>query len=360
MSTNRIGGLVGYFYGSRIENCYVRDINLDIGNAIETAIGGLVGYVDKGDITNCYAEGKIEAVGPRVGGITGYNNSTGSITVTNCYSYVEIINTEEYVGGIIGKDPDGYVNATNTHNNLSIGNIYTGKQTENIGRIISNYTDRANNYAYEKQKINGYITEEELGATLLSYEDLCRTTTYTNTIQLGEAYDYSEVNEGILPKLYNTQGTELLPNQEDIRIEQTEEMIVEKVTSSKTDANTIEALIEISNPGEKEIVDIEVEDMEITITKNNTENGKTYIEIKATPTRYYDSYKVSKIIYEENEEEKEQETSARIEEQFYKELYSYEDWQGIEEGTYQNYKLMNDIDFEGRENIKCNVTMSRL
>ena len=360
VSNNRVGGLVGTFSGSRIENCYTQDINLNIGNAIETAIGGIVGYVDKGDITNCYAEGKIEAVGPRVGGITGNNANNTSITVTNCYSYVESINTEEYVGGIIGKDPEGTSNSTNTHNNLSIGNIYTGKQTENIGRAVSNYTDRANNYAYENQKINGYITKEELGAKLLSYEDLCQKETYTNTIQLGEAYDYSQVGEGILPKLYNTQGTQILPNQEDIKIEQTEEMVIESVTSDKTDANTIEALIEISNPQEKEIVDIEVEDMEVTVTKNNTENGKTYIEIKATPTRFYDSYKVSKIIYKENGEEKEQETSARIEEQFYKELYSYEDWQGIEEGTYQNYKLMNDIDFIGRDNIKSNVTMSRL
>ncbi len=360
VSYNYIGGIVGYFNGTRIENCYTRDISIDIGNAIETAIGGIVGYVDKGDITNCYAEGKIEAVGTRVGGLVGNIDNIERTTVTNCYSYVEIVNTEEYVGGIIGKDPDGYDNTTNTHNNLSIGNIYTGKQTENIGRIVSNYTDRTNNYAYESQKINGYITEEELGATLLTYEDLCKETTYTNTIQLGESYDYSQVGQGILPKLYNTQGTELLPNQEDIKIEQTEEMVINNVTSEKTDANTIEALIEISNPQEKEIVDIEVEDMEVTITKNNTENRKTYIEIKATPTRFYDSYKVSKIIYKENGEEKEQETSARIEQQFYKELYSYEDWQGIEEGTYQNYKLMNDIDFSGRDNIKSNVTMSRL
>ena len=360
VSTNRIGGLVGYFNGSRIENCYVRDINLDIGNAIETAIGGVVGYLYKGDITNCYAEGKIEAVGTRVGGIVGNIDTIDRTTVTNCYSYVEIINTEEYVGGIIGKDPEGASNATNTHNNLSIGNIYTGKQTENIGRIVSNYRDRTNNYAYENQKINGYITEEELGSKLLSYEQLCQKETYTNTIQLGEAYDYSKVNEGILPKLYNTQGTQALPNQEDIKIKQEEEMVIENVSSEKADANTIEGLIEISNPQEKEIVDIEIEDMEVTITKNNTENGKTYIETKATPTRYYDSYKVSKIIYKENGEEKEQETSARIEEQFYKELYSYEDWQGIEEGTYQNYKLMNDIDFAGRDNIKSNVTMSRL
>src|SRR5699024_11031332 len=74
----------------------------------------------------------------------------------------------------------------------------------------------------------------------------------------------------------------------------------------------------------------------------------------------YDSYKISKLIYKENEEEQEQQTSAKIEVQFYKELYSYEDWQGIEQGTYQNYKLMNDIDFSGKENINMNVTMSRL
>ena len=124
VSTNRIGGLVGYFNGSRIENCYVRDISLEIGNAIETAIGGVVGYLYKGDITNCYAEGKIEAVGIRVGGIVGNIDTIDRTTVTNCYSYVEIINTEEYVGGIIGKDPEGTNNSTNTHNNLSIGNIY--------------------------------------------------------------------------------------------------------------------------------------------------------------------------------------------------------------------------------------------
>ena len=33
------------------------------------------------------------------------------------------------------------------------------------------------------------------------------------------------------------------------------------------------------------------------------------------------------------------------------ELYNFEDWQEIEIGTYQNYKLMADIDFLGRTNI---------
>ena len=41
-------------------------------------------------------------------------------------------------------------------------------------------------------------------------------------------------------------------------------------------------------------------------------------------------------------------------------MYNFEDWQSIEKGTYQNYKLMNDINFKGKKDINTNVTMARL
>lgn len=100
--------------------------------------------------------------------------------------------------------------------------------------------------------------------------------------------------------------------------------------------------------------------METEIQKQSIIEGKTYIDFRATPTRYYDSYKLYEIEYEEEGQVKTKETSLRINTPLYKELYTYEDWQTIEIGTYQNYRLMNDIDFENREDIKTEVTIGRL
>ena len=100
--------------------------------------------------------------------------------------------------------------------------------------------------------------------------------------------------------------------------------------------------------------------METEIQKQSIIEGKTYIDFRATPTRYYDSYKLYEIEYEEEGQVKTKEVSLRINTPFYKEIYSYEDWQTIEIGTYQNYRLMNDIDFANREDIKTEVTIGRL
>ena len=106
--------------------------------------------------------------------------------------------------------------------------------------------------------------------------------------------------------------------------------------------------------------------METTITRNVTQDGITNVVVRATPNRYYDSYKLTKIKYKvstsEDGQAQEQmkEVEAEIKVQFYKEIYTFEDWQSIEEGTYQNYRLMADIDFSGKTNIKNNITVNRL
>lgn len=50
---------------------------------------------------------------------------------------------------------------------------------------------------------------------------------------------------------------------------------------------------------------------------------------------------------------------CKIDVRFYKDLYSYSDWQAIEKGTYQNYRLANDIDFSGRTDVNNALTMAR-
>ena len=205
------------------------------------------------------------------------------------------------------------------------------------------------------------MREEEKGAILLNEEEILN-------LNLGNSYNYEGALDGILPKLYNTEGTELLPNQEDIYVEDNTSdtganLIVESVDATKPNTTEAEITVRINNPEEIEITGIEIEDMIITsITRNVTQNGTTSITVRTTPTRYYDSYKLIGIKYKRAilEEEQTKEVEAEIQVQFYKEIYTYEDWQSIEEGSYQNYRLMADIDFTGRANIKNNIMVNRL
>lgn len=99
-------------------------------------------------------------------------------------------------------------------------------------------------------------------------------------------------------------------------------------------------------------------DVDITDIANN--KGKTYINVKAKPHKFYDTYKISKATYKEQGVTKEQSLEGKIELQFFKEIYNFEDWQNIEKGTNQNYRLMNDIDFTGKTQVNSNVTIGRL
>ena len=354
-----IGGIVGYGTNSTIENCYVQNININVSNATTTYTGGILGYdTQYGSIQNCYAQGRIISEGSNVGGIAG---SMTNGNIKNCYSMVNISSESSSIGGIAGNISN---NKEEISNNLSIGDIYTTVGQTGLNRIIGNGEDTtSSNYAYEKQKINGYIEDDELGATLLSKEQILN-------LSLGESYSYEGKEEGILPKLYNTEKTELLPNQQDNKIENDEEvnLEIESIEAEKTNTTEAQISIIIDNPQEVEITGIEIEDMECTVTRNVTQNGKTNIVVRGLPRRYYDSYKITQIKYkntsdEENGntlEEQIKEVEVQVNIQFYKELYSYEDWQTIEEGTYQNYRLMSDIDFSGRTDVKTNVTMNRL
>ena len=351
----RIGGLIGSFTGIGVENCYVQNVNIKVNNSIEQSLGGLIGESVSGKIQNCYVtEGQIVGEKKGMGGLIGNTPGGTTTEVFNCYTNINIRSDGENIGGIIGD----YIstNISNVKNNLSLGNIYTSKDTEYISRAVGNSLETGNNYAYDKQKINGYIVSEEKGARLLTYSELCSQNTYTNIIGLGNAFDYSQVAEGILPKLYDTTGKKLLPNQTDVRINSNQELEISNVTYEKTAVDKVSVLVEINNPNEEPIKEIEIENMNITMVRNTTRNGITYIEVTGTPNRYYDSYRISKILYGENQEK---DVDVKINVRFYKDLYSYADWQSIEKGTYQNYRLANDIDFTGKTDINSGITMAR-
>lgn len=123
----------------------------------------------------------------------------------------------------------------------------------------------------------------------------------------------------------------------------------------------VTAQIVVNNPQNMNIQSVDIEGMDVQIIQNISKNGKTYINLIATPVQYFDNYTISKLEYIDTKNETKQlEVNAKIDIQFYKEIYTFEDWQDIDPNVPENYKLMSDIDFQNREDINVNVSIARL
>ena len=357
VTSTAIGGIIANSKGSSISNCFTQDINFKINKAINSlGIGGICGYDStSNNITNCYSTGNIEADTSNVGGIIGFAQNG---EIKSCYSTINIITDGEYIGGIVGNDRQTILN--NNINNLAIGNIYSKQITDTVSRVIGNSREEENNYAYKMQRFNGEINSEKAGSILASIQELKNKDFYESKIRLGNGYDYENVKDGELPKLLYSNRKELLPNQTENKLKEDMELEIEEVEADKTSSNIVKLRVVIKNSKEVKITKLYIEDMDAKIDADITKEGKTYLNITATPTRYYDSYRISKIKYIEDNKEKEKQVEAKIETQFYKEINTYEDWAEIGTDTYENYKLMADINFENKENIKTNLTIGKL
>ena len=357
VTSTAIGGIIANSKGSSISNCFTQDINFKINKTINSlGIGGICGYDStSNNITNCYSTGNIEADTSNIGGIIGFAQNG---EIKSCYSTINIITDGEYIGGIVGNDRQTILN--NNINNLAIGNIYSKQITDTVSRVIGNSREEENNYAYKMQRFNGKISNEKAGAILASAQELKDKDFYESKIRLGNGYDYENVKDGELPKLLYSNRKELLPNQTENKLKEDMELEIEEVEADKTSSNIVKLRAVIKNSKEVKITKLYIEDMDAKIDADITKEGKTYLNITATPTKYYDSYRISKIKYIEDNKEKEKQVEARIETQFYKEIYTYEDWAEIGTDTYENYKLMADINFENKENIKTNLTIGKL
>ena len=357
VTSTAIGGIIANSKGSSISNCFTQDINFKINKTINSlGIGGICGYDStSNNITNCYSTGNIEADTSNIGGIIGFAQNG---EIKSCYSTINIITDGEYIGGIVGNDRQTILN--NNINNLAIGNIYSKQITDTVSRVIGNSREEENNYAYKMQRFNGEINSEKAGSILASIQELKNKDFYESKIRLGNGYDYENVKDGELPKLLYSNRKELLPNQTENKLKEDMELEIEEVEADKTSSNIVKLRVVIKNSKEVKITKLYIEDMDAKIDTDITKEGKTYLNITATPTRYYDSYRISKIKYIEDNKEKEKQVEAKIETQFYKEIYTYEDWAEIGTDTYENYKLMADINFENKENIKTNLTIGKL
>ncbi|MDN5046680.1 hypothetical protein O8C97_03235, partial [Aliarcobacter butzleri] len=136
------GGLVGYSYGSTIENSY------SSGNITGTdAVGGLVGYNNGGTIQNSYASNLITG-NNYVGGLVGQNYGT----IVNSYSGGNVTGNNT-VGGLIGLNQGGLIeNSYSTSSvmvNGGVGDAYIG------GLVGHNYQGTVkNSYASGLVSVN--------------------------------------------------------------------------------------------------------------------------------------------------------------------------------------------------------------
>ena len=355
--TRNAGGIISSMTNEQaftLKNCYVQNFEIIIKNVInETCIGGVMASLSGGgSIQNCYAIGKIDTDAENVGGVVG--KSFGEGVIEKCYSEVDITTSGKAVGGIIG---NVYWTPATVTDNIAIGDIYSTAQ-DTLSRAIGTNIDNMDNYAYENQKLNGYIEKESLGANLLSHEQILDSKTYDN---LGFSdYDTSKLTEGVLPKLYDTDGKELLPNQKDNYLEDNNKILINNIEIEKNSENEAQIRLELQKPTDIQISEIKIENIEVedlNIVNNAT---MSYITLRAIPIKYYDNYKISEIKYIQNNEVYTIEESIKISLSFYKEIYNFNDWQAIDKDGNENYKLMADIDFSGRTDVNTSLKINRL
>ena len=351
LNTIYAGGLVGNGSYVEINNSYTNNVDIIITDAIETAIGGIIGNENNlGNISNCYAHGSIKSDNSNLGGIAGKTKGT----IKNNFSFVNISSSSDNIGGIVGNNSTG--NNYYVEKNLAIGNIYSSSSSENIKNISGNIKVQTENYSYEEQLINGY--KNISGGKTLTFEELTEENTYLNYLEM-QNLNFEKIEDGVLPKLCNSTTNELLPNQEDISLKTDNKFNIDNISIEKINNDTVNIRLEIENLNEDQITAITIEDMETEITRNITSKKTTYIEITGKPQKYYDSYRLAKIIYLNKDKEQEENVEMKLNVQFYKEIYTFEDWQNIDEEAIQNYRIMSDIDFSGKINIKNKINVSR-
>lgn len=351
----RIGGFIGENNTTIIENSFVRGLDMDVTQAFATyGVGGFIGRNNSGYVYNSYAEGMLNTNTVEVGGIVGYNSGY----ISKVFSAVDVYTQQDSLGGIVGYSTNDFIS-----NTLVVGDVFSSKKSNNQGRSIGNRTAINSNYAWSEQLLNGLISTQANGDILITSEELTHELNYRSLIQLGEEFNYTKLvsknGHNILPKLTYKNSDKLLPNQEDIEF-YTSDFKIKEITTSKT-MDTAIINLSINNPDNFEIKNINFNDMKIlSVNKNINSNNETIYEVTAKPIHYYDSYLINEVEYVSNGKTKKTSFGAKIDLSFYKDISKYEDWQNISTDLFENYRLIADIDFSGKTNVKTNVNINRL
>jgi hypothetical protein len=379
-TTINMGALIGRGTSVNINNSYAQDIDLKLTDYNGCFVAGLVGSIEACNIQNCYVTGKINTSSNNAAGLVNVNNTNyQNQIIQNCITKVDIISERDYIGGIWNKYTSGINESTSliVSNNLILGNMYTSYMAQSFNRILGNNVlasasnDISDNYALSTQLINGFANNNKMDATnLLTAEDLKNVNTYNDVIKFVDGYDYTGIELGKIPKLKYENSNVLLPNQKDIYIADEEFNLNIDYDGMVKLADKVTVTINIQNPRDLQISKINFDNLElIKINKNantNDINGNriTTMELELKPKYYYDTYKAISLEYTDEEGiPKVYYKNARFDVIFYKDIGNLETWRNeVKANTYENYRLVGDIDFQNRtdiQNIK-NLKINRL
>lgn len=366
-SDGAIGGIVGHINNVRMENCYAKNIDIkatDMRNCL--GVGGLVGYANQSVVENAYATGSLEIRGNKVGGIIGDYNCTsssyeGTICVKNVISKVDIICYTDVAGGIIGSSnlTTAMISDTNNMSGVAFGNVYGYNPdvdgiSQTVGRALGK---QIKFWGAQMQLINGIYTnqyDENVCLGLISYEQACTPSTYTDIVGVSNVYNFAPTSDGSLPHLYYKGTTTELPYQgtdgfEEIKINKQFELNVDVVDVQVDDTQGI-VRITFSLPNGTTIEDYTIEDLVYDEVSKTYENGYGILIIKYKEALYQnhflDSYIMSDAKIKSGSNIIDIPMTCRIPVTLYKDIYNVPDWIAIDT-EYENYRIVADLDFAG-------------
>lgn len=101
-----VGGIMGYAnsWTSNYERIYSTG-NITIANGLADYVGGLIGYFRGGSLINCYATGNVSGARSSVGGLVGLHRGTTRF----CYSTGTVEGSFRNVGGLVGYQLNGSI-----------------------------------------------------------------------------------------------------------------------------------------------------------------------------------------------------------------------------------------------------------
>ena len=234
-ANNNSGGLVGYVKNNSV--IQESSSNAKV-NSNDDAVSTFVGRIESSEINNSYAVGslvnKSTTDNLNVGGFVGYADNA---VLQNNFVKAEM-ETPENVGGFIGEA----VNTVNVNNNLSLSNL-TNQGYKFDGRTDDKKlfsTDEHDIYMnnYELADTQGRATaqrNENINNVIVTVDsDMLTEEFFENELNFStEIWDLSEVNNGGLPKLKNSD-----PNEELKLIEENESNVEEDLSKEEEKIQT--------------------------------------------------------------------------------------------------------------------------
>lgn len=370
-----VGGLVGYSYYSKISNCASYDFYYDMtGNLNSGEVGGLVGYIYGGLLSNSIVNGEIHTSSKRAGGLA----SKSSAAIYNNITYVDIYSERDYTGGIVG-DVLGNT-LVSIYSNLTFGNVFSTNTGSYIGRTVGYYrttSERSINYAYEKQKINGFVSYYSETETLFDDNELIDSITYKEVMGFDDNFNYDKISEGYLPRLtYSYDNTKVINEDKLINFKKDYDIIPIEIDSETQSNNVINVTVKFDMDyflnedgsynvdklirkfkieGESRPVDIKNQgDDDLTNDEPNLcnfyeENNIYSCTFNLQPTNYFDNYNITHAVLDNGEEVR---LNLRVDESLYKIINFKDDWLTFfgtnnTNKNMQNIIVTNDIDFGG-------------